>query len=347
MLEVNGLTKKFGDFTAVKDVAFSVAAREIFGFLGPNGAGKTTTINMLTGLAKITSGSAKLSGIDLTRHIKKAQRLMGIVPDESNLYEELDGFANLCFCASLYGLEKRLREERARQLLSQFGLADTGKYNGPKNLNTKTGGLKTQMSVRKKYPADFKSKIVLEILKEEKSLNDLGSIQSVGEMIKPVQMPGRITRGIAITGLANVLSGLLGVIGPVNFSFSPGMIASTGVASRFVLLPAAAGLLALSFVPAAISFIGGIPSVVIGTVLVYVMCSQIAAGLLMVLSDAGEFTMESGLIIGLPIMLGIIISFLPAEVLSTFPAFMRPILGNGFVVGVVAVMLLENVLYRR
>jgi len=179
------------------------------------------------------------------------------------------------------------------------------------------------------------------------SINDLGSIQSVGEMIKPVQMPGRITRGIAITGLANVLSGLLGVIGPVNFSFSPGMIASTGVASRFVLLPAAAGLLALSFVPAAISFIGGIPSVVIGTVLVYVMCSQIAAGLLMVLSDAGEFTMESGLIIGLPIMLGIIISFLPAEVLSTFPAFMRPILGNGFVVGVVAVMLLENVLYRR
>ncbi|SFH08782.1 ABC-2 type transport system ATP-binding protein [Desulfotomaculum arcticum] len=127
MLEVNGLTKKYGDFAAVKDVAFSVAKGEIFGFLGPNGAGKTTTINMLTGLAKITSGSVNLSGIDLTRHIKQAQQLMGIVPDESNLYEELDGFENLCFCASLYGLEKRMREERARHLLSQFGLADTGK----------------------------------------------------------------------------------------------------------------------------------------------------------------------------------------------------------------------------
>ncbi len=127
ILEACGLTKKYGDFRAVKDLDFHVVEGEIFGFLGPNGAGKTTTINMLTGLARVTSGSVYLSGVDYTRETKKAQRLMGIVPDESNLYDEMDGFQNLTFCAALYGLDKRLREERAEALLRQFGLAETGK----------------------------------------------------------------------------------------------------------------------------------------------------------------------------------------------------------------------------
>lgn len=179
------------------------------------------------------------------------------------------------------------------------------------------------------------------------SINDIGSIQSVGELIKPNNMQQRITRGISITGLANAFSGLLGVIGPVNFSFSPGIIVSTGNASRFTLLPTAIGLLILSFMPAAIAFIGSIPSVVIGTVLIYVMCSQIAAGLLMAFNSVGDFNFDSGLIIGLPIMLGVIISFLPAEVLNTFPVSLRPILGNGFVIGVLAVIVLEHVIYKK
>jgi len=127
ILEASSLTKKYGDFTAVNDIDFYVGDREIFGFLGPNGAGKTTTINMLTGLAGITSGSVYLSGVNYTRETKKAQRLMGIVPDESNLYDELDGFENLTFCAALYGMEKRKREERAGRLLQQFGLAEAAK----------------------------------------------------------------------------------------------------------------------------------------------------------------------------------------------------------------------------
>jgi len=126
ILEASRLTKKYGDFTAVNNLDFNVVEGEIFGFLGPNGAGKTTTINMLTGLARVTSGSVYLSGIDYTRDTKKAQRFMGIVPDESNLYEEMDGFHNLTFCAALYGMEKRIREERAKRLLHQFGLAGVG-----------------------------------------------------------------------------------------------------------------------------------------------------------------------------------------------------------------------------
>jgi ABC-2 type transport system ATP-binding protein len=127
ILEAVSLTKKYGDFTAVNNLDFNVVEGEIFGFLGPNGAGKTTTINMLTGLARVTSGSVYLSGIDYTHNTKKAQRLMGIVPDESNLYDEMDGFQNLTFCAALYGMEKHIREERAERLLRQFGLAEAGK----------------------------------------------------------------------------------------------------------------------------------------------------------------------------------------------------------------------------
>ncbi|WP_347488980.1 solute carrier family 23 protein [Desulfoscipio sp. XC116] len=178
------------------------------------------------------------------------------------------------------------------------------------------------------------------------AINDLGSIQSVGELLKLDDMPKRITRGITFTGLGNVLSGLLGVVGPVNFSLSPGVIASTGCASRFTLIPAALGLLMLSFLPVAIAFMDSIPSVIIGTVLIYVMCSQIAAGLLMAFGSM-EFDFDSGLIIGLPIMLGIVVSFFPAEELNTLPVSLRPILGNGFVVGVIAVMFLEHVIYRN
>lgn len=127
IIEVKDLSKHFGDFRAVKEVSFSVEPGEVFAFLGPNGAGKTTTINMLTGLAKPTSGSINISGCDGINHIKKVQQMIGIVPDESNLYEDLSGYENLVFCAALYGMKKKDREPRAKQLLEQFGLADTGK----------------------------------------------------------------------------------------------------------------------------------------------------------------------------------------------------------------------------
>lgn len=127
ILEVSNLSKNFDEFAAVKDVSFSIEKGEVFGFLGPNGAGKTTTINMLTGLARPSSGSFSLAGEDGVKNLKKVQQIIGIVPDESNLYDDMSGMDNLTFCASLYGMGKVKRESRARQLLEQFGLADTGK----------------------------------------------------------------------------------------------------------------------------------------------------------------------------------------------------------------------------
>lgn len=126
IIEAQNLTKNFGDFQAVKGIDFFMERGEVFGFLGPNGAGKTTTINMLTGLAKPSGGTLTIAGMDGIKDIKKVQGRIGIVPDESNLYDDLSGFDNLVFCASLYGMRKKKREARARELLAQFSLADTG-----------------------------------------------------------------------------------------------------------------------------------------------------------------------------------------------------------------------------
>ncbi|MCD6152705.1 MAG: ATP-binding cassette domain-containing protein [Syntrophobacterales bacterium] len=124
LIDVVKLTKKFDDVTVVDEISFNLHQGELFGFLGPNGAGKTTTINMLTGLSRPDSGTIRVAGRDCTENPKAAQSLIGIVPDESNLYPELSGFDNLCFCASLYGLRKNERRERAKKLLETFGLKD-------------------------------------------------------------------------------------------------------------------------------------------------------------------------------------------------------------------------------
>jgi ABC-2 type transport system ATP-binding protein len=121
------LTKRYENVEAVTGISFSVRQGELFGFLGPNGAGKTTTINMLTGLARPNTGTIRIGGIDCIGNPKAAQHLVGVVPDESNLYPELTGFDNLCFCAALYGMGKAKRQARARELLDVFDLTQAAK----------------------------------------------------------------------------------------------------------------------------------------------------------------------------------------------------------------------------
>lgn len=122
-IAVRELRKSFGSVAAVAGLSFRVAAGEVFGFLGPNGAGKSTTINLLTGLARTDAGHVAIGGLDCTANPRAAQHLIGVVPDESNLYPELDGFANLCFCGALYGMRRAAREARARELLGLFDLS--------------------------------------------------------------------------------------------------------------------------------------------------------------------------------------------------------------------------------
>ena len=87
MIELNALTKKYGDYTAVDDLNLLVEKGEIFGFIGPNGAGKTTTIKMIGGILAPSSGSVKVAGIDIQKEPEKAKRKIGFIPDRPYLYE--------------------------------------------------------------------------------------------------------------------------------------------------------------------------------------------------------------------------------------------------------------------
>ncbi len=180
-------------------------------------------------------------------------------------------------------------------------------------------------------------------------INDLGSIQSVNEILEIKDREGRVKRGVFITGLANLSAGFMGVIGPVNFSISPGIILSTGCASRFTLIPAAVIMFILAFLPHVTGAMGNIPPVVIGAVLTYLMAAQIASGLMVAFKDTEKkgFGMENGMVIGISIFLGTIVTFLPDAVTGSISPVLKPVLANGFVAGVTSAILMEQILIRK
>ena len=179
------------------------------------------------------------------------------------------------------------------------------------------------------------------------SINDIASVQSVGEFLQLEDLTERVKRGISVTGLGSMLSGLFGVIGPVNFSIGPGFIVSTSNASRFTLLPAGLGLLLLAFSPLVIGFFGSIPSVMVGSILIYLMSSQISAGLMLAQQTLCLNSFDDALILALPVLMGVIIAFMPAEVTAAIPALLKPLLGNGFVVGLLTVLFMEHIVYTN
>jgi ABC-2 type transport system ATP-binding protein len=122
VIRASDLTKHYGEILAVDHINFEVKRGEIFGFLGPNGAGKTTTIRMLTGLSKPTDGKASVLGFNIDSKIVEAKRHIGVVPEISNLYDELSAIDNLLFMAQLYGVPRSERRKRAEELLKTFGL---------------------------------------------------------------------------------------------------------------------------------------------------------------------------------------------------------------------------------
>jgi uracil permease len=158
-------------------------------------------------------------------------------------------------------------------------------------------------------------------------------------------MEERIRRGMTVTGIVNTAAGLLGVIGPVDYSLSPGVIAASGCGSRFPLVPAAGLLLLASFSPVVLGVAGAIPPAVVGGILVYTLSGQVAAGLIAAFAD-GTFAFEDGLVIGLPLLAGTVTALLPAAAVAEFPATLRSVAGNGFVVGVMAVLILDRI-FRR
>ena len=124
VIEVEGLTKRFGNFTAVKEVSFYVKKGEIFGFLGANGAGKTTAIRMLTGLSKPTAGKGKVAGFDVLAEHEKIKSRIGYMSQKFSLYNDLTVKENIRFYGGIYGLSKEGIMQRTKEILSDLKLND-------------------------------------------------------------------------------------------------------------------------------------------------------------------------------------------------------------------------------
>jgi ABC-2 type transport system ATP-binding protein len=119
-IEVQNLSRQFGNVHAVENLGFSVSTAEVFGFLGPNGAGKTTTIRILTGQLRPTGGWARVAGCDVVNERQALKEQIGVVFEYQNLYERMTAIDNLAFIADLYGVPRK----RVGEVLEQVGLAD-------------------------------------------------------------------------------------------------------------------------------------------------------------------------------------------------------------------------------
>jgi len=143
VLKVLNLVKKYGAKLAVDDVSFEVQEGEIFSLLGPNGAGKTTTISILSTLFSPTAGDAEIFGYSVTKNPMDVKRLIGVVPQEIALYDDMTALENLNFWGEMYGLSGRELKIRVQELLEQIGLADRAK----ERIKTYSGGMKRRVNI--------------------------------------------------------------------------------------------------------------------------------------------------------------------------------------------------------
>jgi ABC-2 type transport system ATP-binding protein len=143
VIEVKGLTKRYGAVSAVDDVSFTIAPGEIFGLLGPNGAGKTTTILMLLGLSESTAGEARIFGHDPMHEPLDVKRLVGYLPDTVGFYDNMTASDNLHYTARLMGIARRIRKDRILSALARVGLAEVAE----KKVATFSRGMRQRLGI--------------------------------------------------------------------------------------------------------------------------------------------------------------------------------------------------------
>lgn len=143
MIETEGLTKKFKDFTAVDHIKLEVKKGDIFGFLGPNGAGKTTTIRMLTTILTPSSGTATVCGHDILKEPISVRSKIGLMPESPGFYQNMSGFDILMFYAEFYGIPKAERKRKATELMETMGLSDFMK----KKVKTYSHGMRKRVAL--------------------------------------------------------------------------------------------------------------------------------------------------------------------------------------------------------
>jgi ABC-2 type transport system ATP-binding protein len=143
ILEVQNLSKKYGDFTAVRGISFNIEEGEIFSLLGPNGAGKTTTISMLSTLYEPTGGNAVIAGHSIKKEPMAVRGVIGVVPQDLALYEDLTARENLVFWGQMYNLGGKALNSRIDEVLEQIGLTDKAKN----RVKTYSGGMKRRVNI--------------------------------------------------------------------------------------------------------------------------------------------------------------------------------------------------------
>jgi ABC-2 type transport system ATP-binding protein len=142
-VELEGVTKRFGELIAVNELSIRVERGEIFGLLGPNGSGKTTTLNMILGLSAPTAGRIRVLGREMPKEQRSVRRMLGTVPQETALYEELSAEANLRFHAELFDVPRHGLESRITRLLELVQLQDRRRSPA----GTFSGGMKRRLAL--------------------------------------------------------------------------------------------------------------------------------------------------------------------------------------------------------
>ncbi|MFZ3384376.1 MAG: ABC transporter ATP-binding protein [Candidatus Methanoperedens sp.] len=212
-IEVTGLRKEYGSFTAVESLDFEVGKGEIFGIVGPNGAGKTTTLKMLSGLIIPSRGSITIQGLDLGKNPRKIKQKLGFLPEESPLYEGMTAIDYLMFFAEIYGIEKEKASAHIRELLEALKLDARDKKIGEMSkgmqrkvaiaralindpeyliLDEMTSGLDPTTS---KYLSDF----VLELKKQGKTIifsaHNLYQVESICDHVLIMNRGKEVSKG--------------------------------------------------------------------------------------------------------------------------------------------------------
>lgn len=183
IIELNNLTKIYGDSTVVNSIDLEVNEGEIFGFIGPNGAGKSTSISMMSAQLNPTSGTIKIDGELIANNNDSIKNKIGIVPQDIALYDTLSAYDNLDFFASLYGIKKKEKKEKIKWILEMVGLQDRSK----ELIQTFSGGMKRRINIAAALLHDPKI-----IFMDEPTVGiDPQSRNSIYELIKVLKELGK------------------------------------------------------------------------------------------------------------------------------------------------------------
>jgi uracil permease len=176
-------------------------------------------------------------------------------------------------------------------------------------------------------------------------VNSLGSLHGIANITDRERLPRAVTRGIMLNGVEGVCCGLMGIVGMVSYSLSPGVVLANRVASRYAVALCGAVLALAAFVPKLAALLALVPAPVVASALLVAMGTQVGAAL-SIISSAG-MSGRDYFVVGIPVMLGTLTAFLPADFTATLPPSVRLFAGNGLIVGIFLVLLLEHVLMRK